>query len=318
MFDDNVLLFDDCAAPLRVAVLLGGQSSERDISLASGHCVVDALRRRGHGVEPIDPAEVDLFDVDWDAIDVCFIALHGGSGEDGRIQSELAALGVPYTGSGPTASRLAMSKRAAKRRFHQCRVPTPPGISFDASECAADVVDRMRPIPFPWIIKPDGQGCSLGVSIARRERDIDQCIAKARRFEQQLLAEQFVCGHEYTVGLLDRQPLSPLEIVRSRPVFDFDSKFGSAAVDHVFSGQRDTTELIEIAIKAADALGAGGLVRIDMIRGDTGSTWVLELNTIPGLTKQSLIPIMAEQMGIAMPELCEHLARVCMCQGTAV
>lgn len=303
---------------LRVVVLLGGDSSERNVSLSSGRQVVDALRQRGHFVDLIDPAEIDLFDVDWDGTDACFIALHGGAGEDGRIQAALEALHVPYTGSGPLASQLAMSKSAAKRRFLERGIATPPGIEVRGDDPQHSIVQRIRWLAFPVVVKPDSQGCSLGVSLAREEHELKHSLSVARRFEPNVIAERFISGREFTVGLIDRRPLPMLEIVRSGPVFDYESKFGSAYVAHVFTHDRNAFYVVETAIDAAEALDTRGLVRVDLILDDDGKAWVLEVNTVPGLTEQSLAPMMAEKNGMTMPLLCEHLVLACMRESASV
>ncbi len=306
---------------MRVAVLLGGQSSERGISLSSGRCVAAALRDGGHDVRTIDPAEVALLSVDWSQFDACFIALHGGAGEDGRVQRVLEEIGIPHTGSGPAASRIAMSKSATKGCFLRHAVPTPPGISFRAGSdesAAAAVVARLRRLPFPLIVKPDGQGCSLGVSVAASESKIPMAIEAASRYESRLLAEPMIAGREFTVALMDRRPLPALEIVGSRAVFDYDSKFGDVPVEHRFPPEAETADLKALAVEAADAVGTRGLCRIDMIRDHEGQVWILEVNTVPGMTEQSLVPMAAEKAGIGMPQLCDLLIRACTCEEVPV
>jgi D-alanine-D-alanine ligase len=321
MFNENSTAALSGNGRLRVAVLLGGRSSERGVSLSSGRRVAAALRECGHGVQPIDPAEGELLAVNWSEFDACFIALHGGAGEDGRVQRVLEEIGVPYTGSGPAASRIAMSKSATKGRFLQHAVPTPPGISFRAASDQSDVaavVSRLRRLPFPLIIKPDGQGCSLGVSIAASEAEIPPAIEAASRYEPLLLAEPLIAGREFTVALMDRRPLPALEIVGSRTVFDYDSKFGGVPVEHLFPPEQETADLKSLAVEAADAVGTGGLCRVDMIRDHGGQVWILEVNTVPGMTEQSLVPMAAEKAGIGMPQLCDSLVRACMCEEVPV
>ncbi|MGB6042358.1 MAG: hypothetical protein WBF93_04280, partial [Pirellulales bacterium] len=149
---------------LDIAVLAGGDSSEREVSLASGRRVAWALEQKGHGVAVFDPCDGDLFGINWNQFDACFVALHGGAGEDGRVQLQLEELAVPYTGSGPVVSRLAISKSATKDRLQQCAVPTPAAYSFRRDDDPAQIAAKVRRLGFPVVVKPDGQGSSLGVT----------------------------------------------------------------------------------------------------------------------------------------------------------
>lgn len=303
---------DPTSAQLDIVVLLGGDSSERHISLASGNCVASALRSCGHVVRKVDPAESDLYDLDWNCIDACFIAIHGGAGEDGRIQNQLQQMDVPYTGSGPDASRLAMSKSLTKNRLNFSDVPTPVGVCLDFDSDLETIARHVNAIGYPLVIKPDSQGCSLGVAIAQNSADLGKCIEQARRYESRGVAEAFLYGREFTVTLIGRRPLPVLEIASSNRMFDYDSKFGSAQCTFRFPLEEDVHEVTRTALAAADALGTDGLVRVDILLDRSEQPCVLEANTIPGMTERSLAPMAARKAGIGMPKLCDQLIRACL------
>lgn len=301
--------------PWRVAVLYGGTSAERTISLISGECVAAALESAGHVVELIDPARDDLAEVPWSRFDACFIALHGGAGEDGRIQRRLELLRVSYTGSGPAASRLAMSKSSSKERFVQAGVVTPPYVLFHGDDPLSAVAEKIAPLRYPVVVKPDSQGSSLGVGLCRSRDELALRIAESRRYEDYLLAEQYVRGREFTVGLLGRDPLPVLEIVTPRGWFDYDAKYESVTTaygfaDDLFPGT--VSELEQAAVSAAESLGTSGLVRVDMLLDRAGEPWVLEVNTVPGLTDHSLAPKAAAHAGMDMAALCEWMVLDCL------
>ncbi len=297
-----------------IAVLAGGDSAEREVSLASGRRVAAALQEFGHQVALFDPEDTSLFDINWNEFDVCFIALHGGAGEDGRIQVQLEEVCVPYTGSGPAASRLALSKAAAKDRLQQCGVVTPPSFSFHKTQRLGQIRTRLEQLGFPLIVKPDGQGCSLGVHLVDTADNLAASVEAAGRLEAYLLAEKRVVGREFTVAVIDREPLPALEIVHQRPTFDFEVKFGAAPADYQFPQDEAAQRAERTAVAAAKAIGTRGLCRVDLICDRTGQTWVLEVNTVPGMTAHSLAPLAAAQAGFSMPQLCDRLTRLCLLQ----
>lgn len=291
---------------MRIAVLAGGESAEREVSLASGRAVSRALSAAGHSIEVVDPATCDLAKVGWSDFSVCFIALHGGSGEDGRIQSLLESVGVCYTGSNSTASQLAMSKSAAKERFLAAGVPTAQFVITDE-----DGHKRGRSfyeeIGFPLVVKPDGQGSSLGVRFAANEAELWTAIDDARRYDRRVLAERWIDGREFTVALLGRRPLPLLEIVTPRSLFDYEAKYESALTEYRFDHGLPVASaqcLIAAAAAAAEALDTSGLVRVDLMLDRAAQPWVLEANTVPGLTEHSLAPKAAAQAGMNMVDLC--------------
>ena len=302
-------------ATRRVAVLAGGDSAEREISLASGRNVARALERAGHTVVVIDPARQELPNLDWRRFDACFIALHGGAGEDGRVQQQLEDLGVAYTGSGPLASRLAMSKSASKACFLQAGVPTPRFALFESDEPLAAVARRLAPLGYPLIVKPDSQGSSLGVSCAAGPAELAGCVQACLAFDSRGLAEPRVVGREFTVAVLDRRPLPLLEIVGLEGIFSFDCKYHSRAIEHRFEhglAQGTARRLEKAAVAAAEALHTSGLVRVDFMLDEAGEPWVLEVNTSPGMTERSLAPEAAARAGLELASLCDQLIRSCL------
>ncbi len=294
----------------RIIILAGGDSSERHISLVSGGCVVEALRSQGHACRLVDPARNPLAQVDWSQVDLCFIALHGGAGEDGSVQEQLHRLKIPYTGSGPTASRLAISKSASKERFAQVGVPTLPYVLFHESERLSDVAPRLGSLGYPIVVKPDSQGSSLGVSVADHPGRLQHALAQAKQYESFLIAEPRVRGREFTVAVLDRRPLPVVEIVPSGEIFDFKAKYQSDTT--TLRAENDLPDplccrLAEVAHDAAKSLGTKGLVRVDMIVDEFDCLWVLEVNTVPGLTRHSLAPVAARQAGMDFATLCQWM-----------
>jgi len=297
---------------LTIVVLAGGDSAERDVSLVSGRCVQRALEEAGYRVRRVDPALQPLENVDWSDVDACFIALHGGAGEDGRVQQALLEGGVPYTGSGPAASRLAMSKSAAKERFLQAGVPTPDYVLLNQADSPQVAAGKVAPLGFPLVVKPEGQGSSLGVSIVPSAEDLGRAVAAAHRFDPFAIAETYVAGRELTVSVLGRRPLDVLEIVPPDGLFDYEAKYRAPATEYRFKTGLSPEHLAYVAqtaVAAAAALGTAGLVRVDLLLDEVGLPWVLEVNTVPGLTDRSMAPMAAARAGLSMPRLCDWMIR---------
>lgn len=303
------------SSPLRVAVLAGGDSAEREVSLRSGAAVCRALAAAGHRVHVIDPARRLLSEVDWTGFDAAFLALHGGAGEDGQVQRELARLGVSYTGSGPRACRLAMSKSASKERFVEWGVPTPAFVLIDAHDAESDPRSRVAHLGYPLVVKPDTQGSSLGVAVVDRASDLAEALAAASRYDAMVLAESLVQGREFTVAVLGDRTLPVIEIVTPERVFSYDAKYRSSQTEYRFDFElatRTRAELLHSAVAATLALGTRGLVRVDSMVDEDGRAWVLEVNTIPGMTARSLAPQAAGRVGLGMAALCDLLVRECL------
>jgi D-alanine-D-alanine ligase len=295
-------------ANLSIAVISGGESDEREISLQSGANVARALSARGHRVMPLDPAIVDLQELDWSRFDVAFLALHGRFGEDGEVQALLSQSGVCYTGSDARASRLAFLKSLAKEQFRYFGVPTPEARllhyhdDFTLALRAADLLG------FPLIVKPEAQGSSLGVSLVSRPSELEPALRRAFHFDGSVLLEQAIAGQEWTVGLLDDVVLPPIHIETAREFFDFDAKYHDNETRYLFDSPLPAgraEEVCDVARRAVEALGTRGLVRVDLRLDHARQPWVLEVNTIPGLTDHSLVPKAAAHLGIDFATLCE-------------
>lgn len=293
---------------LRVAVLAGGPSAEREVSLQSGAAVVRALKTLGHVVREIDPAHEDVRNCNWDAIDVAFIALHGKFGEDGQVQQILEDALVPYTGSGVAASRLAISKSASKERFTQHHVPTAPYVLIHESDTAHRISRQAEQLGYPLVVKPDTQGSSLGVTIVDQAEGLPAALGRCFQYDSFGLLEQAVRGSEWTVGLLDERALPPIRIETERAFFDYAAKYEDDETRYQFESDVPA-ELVDRVVQAAQsacaAVGTCGLARVDLILDQSHCPQVLEVNTVPGLTDHSLVPKAAARLGMTMAELCQ-------------
>jgi D-alanine-D-alanine ligase len=291
----------------RIGVLMGGCSSEREVSLRSGAAVAAALKSIGHKVLPIDLQWEDGRELDGVPLDVAFIALHGRFGEDGRLQQLLQKRGIPYTGSGPEASRAAMDKVEAKRLFKLKNVETPPhrviarGDSVDLMEHAA------RALGYPVIMKPRAEGSSVGVTVHEDRATLLDGAAECFRHDPIGLMEKFISGRELTVGILEGKALPVIELRPKSRFFDFNAKYRDPGTQYIVNPELsdlDRRRIAKTAKDAHDALGCEGMSRVDLILTPFCSVHVLEVNTIPGLTERSLLPKAARAAGIEFPQLC--------------
>ena len=329
---------------MRIAVLFGGTSEERDVSVASGAQVIQALVARGHdviavdtargvlspddrerlllnGVAPAPPADTSLALMRTDAralfgstsaissADVIFIALHGGSGEDGTLQAVLDLVGIPYTGSGHMGSAYAMDKDVAKQLFRAAGVPTADW--FMASVAPDDVVDRLG---LPLVVKPNKQGSTVGLTIVRTAAELRTAIDNASRFDDEVMVERFVPGRELTVGVLDGRALAVGEVLpKLSEIFDYASKYQPGGAEEVFPADlpEETTALIrDLGVRAHRAVKAGPYSRVDFRLDPDGRPWCLEVNTVPGMTRTSLLPQSAAVSGLSFADLCEEICRL--------
>jgi D-alanine-D-alanine ligase len=294
----------------RIGVLLGGWSAERDVSLKTGEAIAEALRSRGHDVVPI------YVDRDIDRvlrstpIDVAFIALHGRYGEDGCIQGLLETMGIPYTGSGVLASALAMDKLKAKELFRLHNVPTPPYYDVRASVSAIELEERHGSFGFPVIVKPRREGSSIGVARANDMHELQSAIESARRYDPDALVERFIKGKEVQVGILNGRVLGAIEIVPKRPFYDYQAKYTPGGSEYFYPARLAPTRyqgVLRLAERAHQALGCSGATRVDMIVTEGENEYVLEVNTLPGMTPTSLLPKIASGCGIDFATLCEEI-----------
>jgi len=296
-------------------VLRGGKSAERDVSLRSGAQVAKALRGRGH-----DVTEVDLDAGTWDvlrdgAFECVFNALHGRLGEDGTVQGMLELLGLPYTGSGVLASALCMDKARAGKVMAAIGLHVPEFEELESKEgVAADVVERLvSKFGLPLVIKPVREGSTIGLTIARDEDAVASGLVLAGLYDRRVLVQRFAAGTEVTIGVLatpQLQVLPTLEIVSENPVYDYDAKYTAGKSHHIIPAripEPSRATASEAAARAFTELGCSGMARVDIIVGSDGTPWVLEVNTVPGLTELSLLPDAARAADIAFDDLCQRL-----------
>jgi D-alanine-D-alanine ligase len=300
---------------VKVAVLRGGKSAEREVSLRSGAQVAKALSGRGHSV-----TEVDLDADTWDALrdggfECVFNSLHGRLGEDGTVQGMLELLGLPYTGSGVLASALCMDKSRAGKVMAGAGLQVPEFEELEAKHgVAADVVERLvSRFGLPLVIKPVREGSTIGLTIARDEDAVATGLVLAGRYDRRILVQRFAVGTEVTVGVLatpEVQVLPTLEIVSENPVYDYDAKYTAGKSHHIIPARIPEPARVaasEAAARAFSELGCSGMARVDIIVGTDGTPWLLEVNTVPGLTELSLLPDAARAAGIAFDEMCQRL-----------
>jgi len=291
---------------LDITVLAGGPGSEREVSVASGQAVSDALRRLGHNVELADIAPGNLGALDRPA-DFVFIALHGEFGEDGAVQDELESRGLAYSGSGPRASRLAMNKAVCKRVFEQAGVPTPQYLVATADNLAA-IAESFEP---PAVVKPVASGSSVDTSIVRTREALARDVRNLIDKYGDALIERYVRGPELTVGIIGDQPLPVCEIRTKREFYDYQAKYVDDDTQYVFDTSVSKSvgrRVQELSLTAHRALGCRAFSRIDwMIDASTDKPFALEVNTIPGFTSHSLLPKAAARVGIGFDELCQKI-----------
>ena len=287
----------------RVAVLMGGWSAERSISLRSGNAVLSALQARGVDAHGVDADRNVLHTLEAGGFDRAFIALHGRGGEDGTIQAGLELLGLPYTGSGVLGSALAMDKLRTKRVWTGAGLPTPPGAELRPDTDPAGVVAR---VGLPLIVKPAHEGSSIGMTRVEAVEGLEAARDAAAAYDRDVLAEAWVSGEEYTVSLLGDTVLPAIRLETPRGFYDFTAKYEAGDTRyHCPCGlpAADLEALERLAVEAFRTLGASGWGRVDVMRDADGAFWLLEVNTIPGMTDHSLVPMAAAARGIDFPEL---------------
>jgi D-alanine-D-alanine ligase len=335
---------------MRITVLTGGTSAERDVAIASAVQVVRALRGRGHAVSVVDtargfiplgdeskllsgevgsapPSSDELVALERGVLlsglgnipairdaDVLFLALHGGRGEDGTLQSVLEVVGIPYTGSGPLGSALAMDKDVAKHLFRQAGVPTADWLMAPATGEAAG-----GRLGWPLIVKPSKQGSTVGLSKVGEPGEYEEAIALAARYDDEVMIEAYVPGRELTVGVLDGVALAVGEIIPRHEIFDYECKYSPGMAEEIFPADLPAAVAAEaqrLALVAHGALKLGGYSRVDFRLTPAGEMVCLEVNTLPGMTSTSLLPQSARAAGIEFGDLCERICRAAGRRGT--
>lgn len=305
-------------AGLSIAVLSGGTSAERDVSLNTGTQVATALESRGHRVTMLDSADLGFIErLRAGGFDAAFICLHGRFGEDGTVQGVLEILGIPYVGSGVLASALAMDKVMSKRVFMAEGLPTPPFVVVRAGEPANHGAISAH-VGEKCVVKPASEGSSVGMSIVHEPRELPAAVELALEHDSTVLVEAFVPGTELTVGVIgndELRALPTLEVVPVHEFYDYESKYVPGMSNHIIPArvaESVRTECQQVALAAHRALGCRGMSRSDMIVTPDGDVYLLEVNTIPGMTRTSLLPDAASAAGIEFPELCDRLVRLAL------
>jgi len=323
-------------------VLLGGDSPERDVSLVTGRGIMEALRRRGHEVSAVDPSlpmdeqvlpgdelrireeppktgsklgEKRIFEwIQSEVVlscDIVFNALHGGGGEDGTIQAVLEMARIPYTGSGVLASALAMNKDRAKALFREAGVPTAPHILVHKDDTGSALEKVKEELGFPVVVKPNDQGSSVGFSFVPSSDGLAKAFERASEFSDEFLVERYIEGREVTVAVLDGEALPVVEIVPEGGFYDYKRKYTKGASRYIVPAPLDealAVRLAEEGVKAYRALSCRDYARVDFRLSVEGEIFCLEVNTLPGMTELSLVPMAAREAGIEFDELVERIA----------
>ena len=293
----------------RIGVLMGGMSRERDISLKTGKAVAKALTTKGYQVQPIDVTPRIAETLSKKKIDCAFLALHGRFGEDGTIQGMFELMRIPYTGSGVLASALALHKVMAKRIFHYEKIPTP---MFDVlhMQMIKKGPPREISLPLPVVVKPAREGSTIGISIVTKEKQWIPALKKAGQYDEEILVEEFIKGREITVGILEGLPLPIIEIAPKSGFYDFHSKYTKGETEYIIPARIPREKYLtaqDLSLKAFRALGCSGVARVDLMLDERNNPFVLEVNTMPGMTETSLLPKAANYAGIAFEELAERI-----------
>jgi D-alanine-D-alanine ligase len=293
----------------KVSVIMGGTSSERQVSLASGEAVLQALSEEGVDARAVvlGPGDDALSMLAGTDMDAAFLALHGKLGEDGCVQGLLELLGIPYTGSSVLSSALAMDKLKSKELFRLHNVPTPPYYVFDQTRSAADVEEVHGSFGFPVIVKPRREGSSIGVSRANNMAELCEAIEMALVFDSSVLVERFVQAREVAVGILDGRVLGAIEIAPKSGIYDFAAKYTPGMTDYFMPARLAPARyrnVLNLAERAAESLDTSGAVRVDLLVTEGQNEYVLEVNTLPGMTPTSLLPKIAGAAGFNFNELC--------------
>jgi D-alanine-D-alanine ligase len=287
-----------------IGVLMGGASAEREVSLKSGAAVLGALKGRGYRASGID-AGADLCEVlRKEKIEIAFIVLHGGHGENGAIQGLLEVFGIPYTGSGVLASALAMDKEATKKIFLHHVIPVAPFAVLSRAKGTAPG------FPLPWVVKPATEGSSIGVSIVKDDAAAAAAVDEAFRYGDRVVVEKYIRGKEVQVGILGDKVLGAVEVRPKTEFYSYEAKYTAGMTEYILPPEivptlREDAE--KTALLAHQALGCRGATRVDLIIDDENKSYVLEVNTIPGMTETSLLPKIARQSGLDFPALIEAI-----------
>ncbi len=316
---ENAFLTDGVRTVKRlghIGILMGGYSSEREISLHSGHAVFTALKAAGCQITAVDITSDDedkIFDMIKKVdMDVAFITLHGRLGEDGTIQSLLEKAQIPYPGSGVASSRLAINKAKTQSLLKSKNIPVAEHVVFQNAS-RLKVQEIWKSLPLPVVVKPSCEGSSIGITLVAEKKHLEVAIQEAFRYGKEVLVERFIQGKELTVGILAEEPLPIVEICHQNKFFDFTSKYKSGTTQYIVPARIDeqiARKVQSLALDAHQALGCEDFSRIDIMLDENSNPYVLEVNTIPGFTARSLLPKAALAQGIDFTQLCLQLVEL--------
>ncbi len=314
----------------RIGVLAGGTSAEREVSLKSGGAVFKALLERGYDAVFIDAADDIYAAITSQKVELIFIALHGGHGENGAVQGYLEVMGMPYTGSGVLASALAMDKVASKKIFRYHGIPVPP-FRILGREDIPDDIHTLAPgcliggatIDFgmPWVVKPASEGSSIGVHIVKNGDELSVALEDAFKYGEKIIVEQYIKGKEIQIGILGQKALGGVEVRPSAEFYSYEAKYTPGMTSYILPPEVSEEEyetLKATALRAHDALGCSGATRVDLILDQDHKAYLLEVNTIPGMTETSLLPKIAKLAGYDFGDLIEEILRSAIEERTGV
>lgn len=294
----------------KVAVLLGGNSTERIISIASGYAVLKSLIRSGINAHPFDTRDFPIMQLKKQGFNTAYIALHGKGGEDGSIQGVLEHLNIPYTGSGILASSIALDKKKTKLLWQSAGLDVLPDIYVQKEDVLKDFSSFLRKkfykLEYPLLVKPNSQGSSIGITLVHTNNQLKKAVKIAFNYSNTILIEKFIKGTEYTISILDKKILPSIQIITKNNFYDYASKYQSSSTKYLCPSGLNTEQehrLKKIAKRAWNILGCNGCGRIDVILDNNNKFWLLEINTIPGMTDRSLLPISANVIGISFDKL---------------
>lgn len=303
---NNQSLFPHSLPPTqhgKVAVLYGGRSAEREISLKSGAAVLAALLKSGIDAQPFDPAEQDLHKLLEGGFQRAFIALHGRFGEDGTMQGALELMNIPYTGSGVLASALAMDKWRSKLVWQAAGLPIP---AYEMLNAASDLTTVVKRLGLPLFIKPANEGSSVGISKVKKISEMQAAYAEAAKHDKLVIAEAFISGGEYTVAILGEQALPVIKIEPANEFYDYEAKYLRNDTRYLCPAglsQEKEAEMQRLALQGFALIGGTGWGRVDFLMDEAGQPYLLEVNTVPGMTDHSLVPMAARQAGMSFEQL---------------
>jgi D-alanine-D-alanine ligase len=293
----------------KIAVMMGGLSREREISLKTGKAILKALTEKGYTVVPIDVRDDIAEKLIKEKVECAFLALHGRFGEDGTIQGMLELMRIPYTGSGVLASALAMHKIMSKKFLLCEKIPTPRFEVFQREEIKKGYPKKVS-LPLPVVVKPAREGSTIGISIVRKDEELDPALKMAGEYDEEILVEEFMKGREITVGILENIPLPVIEIAPKSGFYDYHSKYTKGETQYILPARIPREKYLyaqEMSLKAFQELGCSGVGRVDLMTDEDENPFVIDVNTMPGMTETSLLPKAASYVGIPFEDLAERI-----------